>query len=302
MQGDKIYNLEFLKQYTGLNTDEGVGEYGMTRAQYFGELAMFEERVRPVLDRLLDKRPKREVVTDLGFLSQCLFSVCDTMIVPQIEETLVIIKNAKEDYMALSNKLFEIYKFTRRLGEFIRLAEIGKDQPVLRVFEGGGPEPQRTAGQSAAAPEEAPPTYRAAGAAAPVSAAEVVQNVTQTARPRILAIDDMPDVLTTIKVMLMYKYQIYGVTNAKAAFRFIHQNKPDLILMDIEMPDVNGIELLKEIRRLPGCADMPIIFLTGEANMSNIKGALTSGGNDFIRKPVEKNMLISRIEKHLPKE
>jgi FixJ family two-component response regulator len=59
---------------------------------------------------------------------------------------------------------------------------------------------------------------------------------------------------------------------------------------------------LGEIRRLPGCENLPIIFLTGEANMSNIKGALTRGGNDFIKKPVEKNMLISRIEKHLPKE
>jgi hypothetical protein len=91
MQGDKIYNLEFLTQYTGLNTEEGVGEYGMTRTQYFGELSMFEERVRPVLGRLLDKRPMRDVVTDLSFLSQCLFSVCDTMIVPQIEETLAMI-------------------------------------------------------------------------------------------------------------------------------------------------------------------------------------------------------------------
>ena len=78
MQGDKIYNLEFLTQYTGLNTEEGVGEFGLTRSQYFSELSMFEARVRPVLDRLLDKRPKREVVTDLSFLSQCLFSVCGT--------------------------------------------------------------------------------------------------------------------------------------------------------------------------------------------------------------------------------
>jgi CheY-like chemotaxis protein len=292
MQGDKIYNLDFLTQYTGLNTGEGVGEYGMMRSQYFGELSMFEERVRPVLDRLLDKRPKREVITDLNFLSHCLFSVCDTMIVPKIEETLALIKSAKEDYLAISDKLFEIYKFTRRLGEFIGLAEIGKDQPVLQVFEGSG-EP----GQE----QQPAPTYQDEKPAAEPAAA-VPPAVTNTARPRILAIDDMPDVLTTIKVMLMYKYQIYGVTNAKAAFRFIKQNKPDLILMDIEMPDINGIELLKEIRQLPGCSGLPIIFLTGEANMSNIKGALTSGGNDFIKKPVEKNMLISRIDKHLPKE
>jgi CheY-like chemotaxis protein len=299
MQGDKFYNLEFLTQYTGLNTEEGMGEHGMTRSQYFGELSMFEERVRPVLDRLLDKRTKREVITDLNFLSQCLFSVCDTMIVPQIEETLAMIKNAKEDYLALSEKLFEIYKYTRRLCEFIGLAEIGEDQPA----QGGGEQDASSTAQ--ASPQEYPHmnrahTYQNAGPA--LSAASVVQNVTNTVRPRILAIDDMPDVLTTIKVMLMYKYQIYGVTNAKAAFRFINQNKPDLILMDIEMPDINGIDLLGEIRRLPGCSELPIIFLTGEANMSNIKGALTSGGNDFIRKPVEKNMLISRIEKHLPKE
>jgi CheY-like chemotaxis protein len=278
MQGDKFYNLEFLTQYTGLNTEEGVGELGSTRAQYFSELSMFEERVRPVLERLLDKRPKREVVTDLGFLSQCLFSICDTMIVPQIEDTLAMIKTTKEDYMSLNEKLFEIYKHTRRLSEFIRLAETEKDEPVRRAAAIGEPPPGEA------------------------SAADFEQSDAKKKRPRILAIDDMPDVLTTIKVMLMYKYQIYGVTNAKAAFKFINQNRPDLILMDIEMPDVNGIDLLKEIRLLPGCSELPIIFLTGEANMSNIKGALSSGGNDFIRKPVEKNMLISRIEKHLPKE
>jgi CheY-like chemotaxis protein len=99
--------------------------------------------------------------------------------------------------------------------------------------------------------------------------------------------------------MLMYRFNVYGVTNAKAAFKFLGQTLPDIILLDIEMPDMNGIELLKEIRRMPGCEEIPILFLTGEASISNIKESLASGGNDFIKKPVEKNLLISRIEKHL---
>ncbi len=289
MPSGKIYNLEFLNQYTSLNTAEGVGEYGMTRTQYFGELSQFEERVRPVLERLLDKRSRREVINDLNFLTQCLFSVCDTTIVPQIEDALALIRNKRDDYVAISDKIFEVYKLLRRLCEFIALAEIGKDQPVLEAFDENSAEKKGMPpdAKSEAKPGEEPPVK-------PPQAAAGTQG-----RYKILAIDDMPDVLTTIKVMLMYKFNVYGVTNSKAAFKFINQTMPDLILLDIEMPDINGIDLLKEIRRLPGCEELPILFLTSEANIRNIKEALSGGGNDFIRKPVEKNMLISRIEKYL---
>ncbi len=225
-------------------------------------------------------------------MTQCLFSVCDTTIVPQIEDALALIRNKKDDYVAISDKIFEVYKLLRRLCEFISLAEIGKDQPVLEPFDENHVDPgdARPGAQDGENSDAETPATRRKAAEASAGA---------QGRYKILAIDDMPDVLTTIKVMLMYKFNVYGVTNSKAAFKFINQTIPDLILLDIEMPDMNGIDLLKELRRLPGCENIPILFLTGEANIRNIKEALSGGGNDFIRKPVEKNMLINRIEKHL---
>ncbi len=119
------------------------------------------------------------------------------------------------------------------------------------------------------------------------------------AKRRILAIDDVPDVLNTVKSVLAGDYAVYGVTNHMAALKFLTTNTADLILLDIEMPDMDGFSLLSIIRKIKVYENTPVIFLTGNVSVENIRKAHSIGGNDFVRKPVDSAVLLGKIARHL---
>lgn len=121
----------------------------------------------------------------------------------------------------------------------------------------------------------------------------------KTLKKKILAIDDVPDVLNLLKTMLSDDYNVYCVTNHAAAIKFLSSNTPDLILLDIEMPQMDGFELLKVIRRMSSCKKIPVVFLTGNVSVENVKTSVELGGNDFIKKPVDYDILTSKLERHL---
>lgn len=129
---------------------------------------------------------------------------------------------------------------------------------------------------------------------------QIIENNKQKgSAKKILAIDDVPDVLTTVKSVLGKRYTVYGVTNHKAALKFLTANHADLILLDIEMPDMNGFAMLGIIRRIRAYENTPVLFLTGSVSIENIRRSHDLGANDFIRKPIEADVLISKIEKHI---
>jgi DNA-binding response OmpR family regulator len=118
-------------------------------------------------------------------------------------------------------------------------------------------------------------------------------------KKRILAIDDAPDILNTIKMLLEDSYVVYTVSTPQGALQILDKLEVDLILLDIEMPDMDGFILLKTIRKMEKYAGVPVIFVTGNANVNNIMEAVNSGGIDFIRKPLNAALLRERIEKQL---
>lgn len=120
-------------------------------------------------------------------------------------------------------------------------------------------------------------------------------------KPVILAIDDMPDVLTAIKAMLRNDYVVYCVTNGGSALKFLADNTPDLILLDMEMPGMNGLELARIIRQMSSCKNVPVIFLSGNANVEAIKQSVEAGGDSFIKKPVDYETLTSRLAAYINK-
>ncbi len=135
---------------------------------------------------------------------------------------------------------------------------------------------------------------------------EVIDTIAATERgaakaekKKILAIDDMPDVLNTVKSVLKDRYTVYGVANHMAALKFLTSNSADLILLDIEMPDMNGFALLSVIRKIEAYQKTPVLFLTGSVSVENIKKAVDAGGNDFIRKPVDVGILLAKIQSHI---
>ena len=82
-------------------------------------------------------------------------------------------------------------------------------------------------------------------------------------KKRILAVDDTAIVLTRIADTLRSDYEVITVNSGVRALRYLEQERPDLILLDIEMPQKNGIETLQEIRMMQDRKDIPVIMLTG---------------------------------------
>ncbi len=130
-------------------------------------------------------------------------------------------------------------------------------------------------------------------------ATELTSGVAAPVKTRVLAIDDVPDVLNTVKAVLKNEYAVYGVTNHMAALKFLTSNTADIILLDIEMPDMNGFALLNIIRKIKAYEITPVLFLTGNVSVENVKKAHSAGARDFIRKPIDAAVLLTKIKKHL---
>jgi CheY-like chemotaxis protein len=114
----------------------------------------------------------------------------------------------------------------------------------------------------------------------------------------ILAVDDAAISLTMLKKSLADEpYKITCVTSGESALQFLKNNDPDLFILDIEMPKMNGYELAVKIRESGHKA--PIIFLTGNVTKGYLMKAIQAGASDFIGKPIDKKYLTGKVYKHL---
>ncbi|MDR0602066.1 MAG: response regulator [Treponema sp.] len=117
--------------------------------------------------------------------------------------------------------------------------------------------------------------------------------------PKILVVDDNLSSLKQIGAQLGENYDISLAKSGALALQICMREKPDLILLDIEMPDMDGFETLKRLRLNRYLGSIPVIFLTGNHDTETEVRGLESGARDFITKPVEKGILLHRIELHL---
>jgi CheY-like chemotaxis protein len=114
----------------------------------------------------------------------------------------------------------------------------------------------------------------------------------------ILAVDDTPFFLTTLKKILQNTdYKLLCVTSGSDALKSLEKHHPDLILLDIEMPEMDGYELAAKTREKGERA--PIVFLTGNAKRENVVRAVEAGAADFIVKPVNKEEVLAKIERYI---
>ncbi|MDR2572619.1 MAG: response regulator [Oscillospiraceae bacterium] len=117
-------------------------------------------------------------------------------------------------------------------------------------------------------------------------------------KKNILAVDDASFFLTSIKSMLRdSNYNITCINSGNAALNYLKKNQPDLFILDIEMPEMDGYELAKKIREAGQKA--PIIFLTGYTSKDSVVKAIKADASDFITKPINQEQLLERIEKYI---
>lgn len=128
---------------------------------------------------------------------------------------------------------------------------------------------------------------------APTPAAEPEKGPTQKL---ILAVDDMSMILSGLNTVFQgTHFKFAGVTSAMAALQFIQNHTPDLFLLDIEMPEMDGYELAARIRKCGHTA--PIIFLTGNSSKEYVIKALSAGAADFIVKPINREQVLGKVIK-----
>lgn len=115
----------------------------------------------------------------------------------------------------------------------------------------------------------------------------------------ILAVDDSAIILTRISNTLSKDYEVVTVNSGMRALRYLKEEKPDLILMDIKMAQMDGIETLREIRTMEDREDIPVIMLTGVEDSSFVMEGFKLGISDYILKPFTPKDLIERISRVL---
>ena len=114
--------------------------------------------------------------------------------------------------------------------------------------------------------------------------------------PHILVVDDDRTVRETVKhVLLDSDYQISEATNGLEALEMIARTRPDLIILDIMMPELDGLEVCRRIRADPYYAKLPIIFLTSKDRSTDVAKGLNVGGDDFVSKSAIRIELPARI-------
>lgn len=115
-------------------------------------------------------------------------------------------------------------------------------------------------------------------------------------RRRILVIDDATIIHKTIKGYLDSKYEVATAISGKVALRFLNTKEVSLILLDYEMPDMNGPAVLEELRKDPYLATIPVVFLTGINDVEKIKSALALKPQGYLLKPVDRDSLLAKIK------
>ena len=116
-------------------------------------------------------------------------------------------------------------------------------------------------------------------------------------RYRILIVDDTPSNVTIIGNFIKSDFAIRVATSGPEALKIILSDwRPDLVLLDIAMPGMDGIEVCKKIRREPNVKEIPVIFVTANTDDDVLAKTFKAGGNDYVRKPVNKVELTTRIK------
>ncbi|MCI9068553.1 MAG: response regulator [Lachnospiraceae bacterium] len=117
----------------------------------------------------------------------------------------------------------------------------------------------------------------------------------ESSKKRILAVDDSAIVLTRISGILRDAYEVITVNSGMRALRYLELEKPDLILLDIQMAQQDGIETLREIRNREECRDIPVIMLTGVETKDAVLESGRLGICDYLLKPFASAELHKRI-------
>jgi DNA-binding response OmpR family regulator len=123
--------------------------------------------------------------------------------------------------------------------------------------------------------------------------------VIEPGRPRVLIADDDPNITNLLKMTLGNRTECEVARNGLAAIRAVRDFPPDAVILDVNMPILNGFEVLEAIRSDPGLRQLPVILLTASDDQAHVAKGLALGATDYVVKPFGLNALLQRIRRIL---
>jgi response regulator RpfG family c-di-GMP phosphodiesterase len=119
-------------------------------------------------------------------------------------------------------------------------------------------------------------------------------------RQIVLIVDDTPEHITLVNSLLKDLYRIKVATSGEKALEIaFSKDPPDLILLDIEMPEMHGYEVIRHLKSESQTADIPVIFLTAKSDIEYEERGFELGAVDFITKPISPPILLARVQTQL---
>ena len=118
--------------------------------------------------------------------------------------------------------------------------------------------------------------------------------------PRILVVDDLPANLHVLQLRLAAQgYEVVTATDGEAALAVARETEPDLILLDVMMPKLDGLEVCRRLRADPNFPFTPIILVTAKTDTPDVVAGLEAGGDEYLGKPVDQTALVARVRSML---
>ncbi|MDZ4286745.1 MAG: response regulator [Prosthecobacter sp.] len=146
------------------------------------------------------------------------------------------------------------------------------------------------------------PASRSPTATKPTAAAAATGAYSQSPNSPalVLVVDDQERNLQQVKKILTFDgYQVMTAESGEEAFRCLSARRPDLILLDVMMPGMDGFEVCAQIKSNPATHDIPIMFLSGDTEHQSLMTGFAKGGVDYLRKPFNKAELLARVRTHV---
>jgi CheY-like chemotaxis protein len=112
----------------------------------------------------------------------------------------------------------------------------------------------------------------------------------------VMGIDDNPAELGLLNAILMGAGYTFVASDAAECFNLVLGCAPRLILLDVQMPGIDGFDVCRRLRSMPEVRQVPIAFLTGYKRHEDVRQGMAAGGNDFIIKPFERAKLLARVD------
>lgn len=127
-----------------------------------------------------------------------------------------------------------------------------------------------------------------------------MDSISKSVTPTVLIVDDNPNNVKIVALILRsFSYKIAIATNGEQAIEMVDKIKPDIILLDVMMPKIDGFETCRIIKEKEEFKDIPVIFITALNDSDSLVKGFKAGGVDYISKPFNKDELISRVKTHL---